>query len=323
MIPLAVGEDGRFLAAGGVGEAARDGRGAGAVPAARAGPGAARRSFRPRSRPGRADVVFPIIHGTTGEDGALQGFLETLGLPYVGAGVDGVGGRHGQGGLQGAPARRGHADAARGVVAAQRRRRRRVGRRAAAAGLREAGQRRLVGRRHEGEARPRTSPPRSSSRCATTSARWSRRASTRGSSSAPCSATTSRSASVPGEIVPGHEFYDYDDKYRDDKAQLLIPAPVSPGGRRGGAAPGRRGLPPLRRLRDGARGLLPRARHGPRPRQRDQHAPGLHRDLDVPEALGGERRCRCPTLLDELIRLALERQARRGRLLTEPPAELA
>src|SRR5262249_14844567 len=37
--------------------------------------------------PGRADVVFPIIHGTTGEDGALQGFLETLGLPYVGAGV--------------------------------------------------------------------------------------------------------------------------------------------------------------------------------------------------------------------------------------------
>ena len=34
-------------------------------------------------------------------------------------------------------------------------------------------------------------------------------------------------ASVPGEIVPGHEFYDYDDKYRDDKAKLRIPAPVS------------------------------------------------------------------------------------------------
>ena len=37
--------------------------------------------------PGLADVVFPIIHGTTGEDGVLQGFLETLGVPYVGAGV--------------------------------------------------------------------------------------------------------------------------------------------------------------------------------------------------------------------------------------------
>ncbi len=33
------------------------------------------------------DVVFPLIHGTYGEDGSLQGFLEMLGVPYVGAGV--------------------------------------------------------------------------------------------------------------------------------------------------------------------------------------------------------------------------------------------
>ena len=33
------------------------------------------------------DAVFPLIHGATGEDGALQGFLETLELPYVGSGV--------------------------------------------------------------------------------------------------------------------------------------------------------------------------------------------------------------------------------------------
>jgi D-alanine-D-alanine ligase len=32
-------------------------------------------------------VAFPIIHGTAGEDGSLQGFFEVLGLPYVGAGV--------------------------------------------------------------------------------------------------------------------------------------------------------------------------------------------------------------------------------------------
>ena len=31
-------------------------------------------------------------------------------------------------------------------------------------------------------------------------------------------------ASVPGEIVPGHEFYDYEDKYLDERAELLIPA---------------------------------------------------------------------------------------------------
>jgi len=33
------------------------------------------------------DVIFPIVHGTYGEDGAFQGFAETLNLPYVGPGV--------------------------------------------------------------------------------------------------------------------------------------------------------------------------------------------------------------------------------------------
>lgn len=35
----------------------------------------------------RVDIVFPLIHGTNGEDGTLQGFLEMAGVPYVGAGV--------------------------------------------------------------------------------------------------------------------------------------------------------------------------------------------------------------------------------------------
>jgi D-alanine-D-alanine ligase len=33
-------------------------------------------------------------------------------------------------------------------------------------------------------------------------------------------------ASVPGEIVSSHEFYDYEDKYIDDTCQLLVPAPL-------------------------------------------------------------------------------------------------
>ena len=33
------------------------------------------------------DVVFPLLHGTFGEDGTVQGLLELAGLPYVGAGV--------------------------------------------------------------------------------------------------------------------------------------------------------------------------------------------------------------------------------------------
>ena len=35
-------------------------------------------------------------------------------------------------------------------------------------------------------------------------------------------------ASIPGEIVPGNEFYDYAAKYLDDNSQLLIPAPIGP-----------------------------------------------------------------------------------------------
>jgi D-alanine-D-alanine ligase len=33
------------------------------------------------------DVIFPIAHGSMGEDGSLQGLLEMSGIPYVGAGV--------------------------------------------------------------------------------------------------------------------------------------------------------------------------------------------------------------------------------------------
>lgn len=33
------------------------------------------------------DVVFPVLHGPMGEDGAVQGLLELAGVPYVGAGV--------------------------------------------------------------------------------------------------------------------------------------------------------------------------------------------------------------------------------------------
>ncbi|HSD09883.1 MAG TPA: D-alanine--D-alanine ligase family protein [Candidatus Binatia bacterium] len=35
----------------------------------------------------RLDVVFPVLHGTFGEDGTIQGMLEMFALPYVGAGV--------------------------------------------------------------------------------------------------------------------------------------------------------------------------------------------------------------------------------------------
>jgi len=47
-------------------------------------------AFAPPAAAGAAqsiDVVFPVLHGTLGEDGAMQGLLEVAGIPYVGAGI--------------------------------------------------------------------------------------------------------------------------------------------------------------------------------------------------------------------------------------------
>ena len=35
----------------------------------------------------KLDIVFPVLHGTHGEDGSLQGFMELLNIPYVGCDV--------------------------------------------------------------------------------------------------------------------------------------------------------------------------------------------------------------------------------------------
>lgn len=52
-------------------------------------PSAALQRRDPSELSGRfgVDVFFPIVHGTQGEDGALQGLLEMAGAPYVGCGV--------------------------------------------------------------------------------------------------------------------------------------------------------------------------------------------------------------------------------------------
>ncbi|MFZ7102628.1 MAG: D-alanine--D-alanine ligase family protein [Peptococcaceae bacterium] len=44
-------------------------------------------ALRPNREPIRLDMIFPIIHGTYGEDGTLQGLLDLATIPYVGAGV--------------------------------------------------------------------------------------------------------------------------------------------------------------------------------------------------------------------------------------------
>ncbi|MEO8383562.1 MAG: D-alanine--D-alanine ligase family protein [Acidobacteriota bacterium] len=44
-------------------------------------------SFERWARSAEIDLVLPLIHGSGGEDGSLQGYLELLGLPYAGSGV--------------------------------------------------------------------------------------------------------------------------------------------------------------------------------------------------------------------------------------------
>ena len=39
------------------------------------------------SRPTQLDVIFPVLHGTLGEDGAIQGLCEVAGIACVGAGI--------------------------------------------------------------------------------------------------------------------------------------------------------------------------------------------------------------------------------------------
>jgi D-alanine-D-alanine ligase len=51
------------------------------------GPGGAALALVPGGGLLDADVAFPVLHGPFGEDGTVQGLLELLDVPYVGAGV--------------------------------------------------------------------------------------------------------------------------------------------------------------------------------------------------------------------------------------------
>jgi D-alanine-D-alanine ligase len=81
--PIAIGRDGVWRA-GRPGDALDVTVDRGAEVVLPAAPGAALR-LSGSSVP--LEVLFPIVHGHGGEDGALQGLLELAGLPYVGSGV--------------------------------------------------------------------------------------------------------------------------------------------------------------------------------------------------------------------------------------------
>jgi D-alanine--D-alanine ligase len=177
-----------------------------------------------------ADVVLPLLHGPYGEDGTVQGLLELAGLPYVGAGVVGS-----AVGMDKVMMKR--AFAACGLPIAT------------YASFRDGHDRVAFAAQLEGEIGYPcfVKPANLGSSVGVSKAR------DRASFDAALDLALSfdewaiveeaidgreievavlgddpPEVSVPGEVVPGDEFYSYADKYERDDAQLLIPAPLTP-----------------------------------------------------------------------------------------------
>ena len=104
---------------------------------------------------GTVDVVLPILHGVHGEDGTIQGFFDTLEIPYAGGGVIDTAIAMDKDDHQGGAAGRRHsrhavADGAQTPVGAQPRRRCVLGGCARIPAVRQAGTRLLERRGLEG-----------------------------------------------------------------------------------------------------------------------------------------------------------------------------
>ena len=96
-------------------------------------------------------------------------------------------------------------------------------------------------------------------------------------------------ASMPGEIIPHREFYDYTAKYLEQGTSLVIPARLTKKQVEGISGLCGARLPRHRRHRHGSLRFFPRAAHREDFRQRAQHHPRLHLHQHVSEAVGSLR----------------------------------
>jgi D-alanine-D-alanine ligase len=319
VVALAVGQDGRFFSA-----AASAGLlSAGEVPEKfrrePSGDSPSGALVPSEIAPGRADVVFPIVHGTTGEDGVLQGFLETLGIPCVGAGVTGSAVGMDKAIFK-ALLRDARIPTARSVVV-----------RSVPEGedLRVSFKLPLFVKPANGGSSVGVSKvkrPEDFGQAVELALRYDDRALVEEGIDArelECAVLGNDDprASVVGEVVPGHEFYDYEDKYVDDRAKLLIPAPIP-----AAVSEEVRSLS-VRVFRVAACSGMARVdffleRGTDRVLVNELNTlPGFTSISMYPklwEASGLSLR----DLLDELIRLALERHEKRRLLSHEPPKKL-
>ncbi len=180
------------------------------------------------------DVVFPVMHGPFGEDGSIQGFLEMAGVPYVGAGV--LGSALGMDkavqktllAAAGIPVvqheivyEREWEDDAEGILA-----------RAVHLGFPLFAKPATLG---SSVGITKVHGPEELRPAIEETFRYGRKSlverSVEGAREIECAVLGNDDpvASVAGEILPSHEFYDYDAKYIDEHgAELIIPADVPP-----------------------------------------------------------------------------------------------
>ena len=124
------------------------------------------------------------------------------------------------------------------------------------------------------------------------------------------------SASVPGEVVPSREFYDYEAEVHRRWIEDHHPGGSAGCDRRGDSAAVGGGVPGDRLRRHGSGRLPDGTRNQQDLRQRGEHHPRIHHDQHVLEALGRVAASSTGALLDRLIALALERHAEKQQLRT-------
>jgi len=174
-------------------------------------------------------VVVPLLHGPLGEDGTVQGMLELAGLPFVGSGVLGSAVAMDKvmakqlAALHGIPQARHRSLRADAISAAT------PAELASDLGLPLFVKPANMGS-SIGVSKARTvDEVRVAIELALTYDEWVvvEEAVTGREIEVAVLGNLEPRASLPGEIVPGAEFYDYADKYLDDGSQALVPAPLS------------------------------------------------------------------------------------------------
>ncbi len=265
------------------------------------------------------DVVFPVLHGTYGEDGTIQGLLEMADVPYVGSGVLASSVAMDKVLFKDVMQNRGIPVVEGKLIAAD---------------LIAAAPEQALDLAQSVSVYPLFVKPANLgssvgvSKCRNRStlleglmdaARYDRRVLVeRGLEAREIEVSVlgneAPEASVPGEVVPGDEFYSYRAKYLDDTSQLLIPAPLD----RSTADEARRLAVEAFKAIDGAGMarvdfLLERS-SGTLYLNEVNTIPGFT-SISMYPKLWEASGLSYPALMDRLIELALQRQAQKDRLV--------